>query len=76
LHLLIVSMEYLIQRYDIGARYMISVHDEVRYLAKEEDKYRAAMALQIANLWTRAMFSYKLGMDDLPQSVASSPLST
>lgn len=70
LHLLIVSMEHLIKKYDIRARYLISVHDELRFLVKEEDKYRAALALQIANLWTRCLFAYKLGMDDLPQGVA------
>jgi DNA polymerase gamma 1 len=46
---------------------MISVHDEIRYLVKESDKYRAAMALQIANVWTRALFCYRLEMGDLPQ---------
>ncbi|KAF9014911.1 gamma DNA-directed DNA polymerase [Cyathus striatus] len=70
LHLLIVSMSHLIEKYNIRARYLISVHDELRYLVKEEDRYRAALALQIANLWTRCMFAYKLGMDDLPQGVA------
>ncbi|KAF8521316.1 DNA polymerase family A-domain-containing protein [Gautieria morchelliformis] len=70
LHLLIVSMEHLCQTYGIQARYLISVHDELRYLVKEEDKYRAALALQIANLWTRSLFAYRLGMDDLPQGVA------
>ena len=70
LHLLIVSMEYLITKYNINARYLISVHDELRYLVTEEDKYRAALALQIANLWTRCLFAFKLGMDDLPQGVA------
>lgn len=70
LHLLIVSMQHLIKKYNIHARYLISVHDELRYLVKEEDKYRAALALQIANLWTRSLFAYRLGMDDLPQGVA------
>ncbi|KAF8328759.1 hypothetical protein F5887DRAFT_1186091 [Amanita rubescens] len=70
LHMLIVSMEYLIKQYHIQARYLISVHDELRYLVREEDRYRAALALQISNLWTRAMFVYMLGMDDLPQGVA------
>ncbi|KAF7800115.1 hypothetical protein EIP86_011360 [Pleurotus ostreatoroseus] len=70
LHLLIVAMQHLVEKYDIHARYLISVHDELRYLVKEEDKYRAALALQIANLWTRSMFAFKLGMDDLPQGVA------
>ncbi|KAH9487178.1 DNA polymerase gamma, mitochondrial [Psilocybe cubensis] len=70
LHLLIVSMDHLIAKYGINARYMLSVHDELRYLVAEEDRYRAALAMQIANLWTRALFAYKLGMDDLPQGVA------
>ncbi|KAH7908894.1 DNA polymerase family A-domain-containing protein [Hygrophoropsis aurantiaca] len=70
LHLLIVAMDHLIRQYNIQARYLISVHDELRYLVVEEDRYRAALALQIANLWTRSLFAYKLGMDDLPQGVA------
>jgi DNA polymerase gamma 1 len=70
LHLLIVSMEHLLAKYNINARYLISVHDELRYLVKESDQYRAALALQIANLWTRSLFALKLGMDDLPRGVA------
>ncbi|KAJ9108112.1 hypothetical protein QFC19_002577 [Naganishia cerealis] len=69
LHLLIIGMEYLIKKYDIAARYMISVHDELRYLVEERDKYRAALALQIVNAWTRALLCYNLGMHDLPQGV-------
>jgi DNA polymerase gamma 1 len=70
LHLLIVSMEYLCRRYNIQARLALTVHDEIRYLSKSEDKYRTAMALQVANVWTRAMFSQQMGIDDLPQSCA------
>ncbi|KAI3485730.1 hypothetical protein L1887_50886 [Cichorium endivia] len=70
LHLLITAMEWLTKRYSIDARFMLSVHDEVRYLVKDEDRYRAALALQIANIWTRAMFAFKLQMDDLPLGCA------
>lgn len=70
LHLLIVGMDYLIRRFELQARLAITVHDEIRYLVKDEDKYRAAMALQIANVWTRAMFAQQVGIDDLPQSCA------
>lgn len=70
LHLLIVSMDYLIRLFNIEARLAITVHDEIRYLVKDEDKYRAALALQIANVWTRAMFAQQVGIDDLPQSCA------
>ncbi|KAH3666224.1 hypothetical protein OGAPHI_004413 [Ogataea philodendri] len=70
LHLLVISMEYLLKRYKLDARLSITVHDEIRYLAKEEDKYKCAMVLQIANLWTRAMFCHQLGIDEVPQSCA------
>ncbi|KAI9734487.1 MAG: DNA-directed DNA polymerase gamma mip1 [Claussenomyces sp. TS43310] len=70
LHLLIISMDYLIRRFNINARLAITVHDEIRYLVGENDKYRAAMALQVSNVWTRAMFSQQMGIDDLPQSCA------
>ena len=70
LHLLIISMEYLIARYNLDARLAITVHDEIRYLVASQDRYKAAMALQVANLWTRAMFSQQVGIDDLPQSCA------
>ena len=70
LHLLIVSMDYLTRRFNLSARLSITVHDEIRYLVKEEDKYRVAMALQVANVWTRAMFSQQMGINELPQSCA------
>ncbi|KAF1849220.1 DNA polymeras-like protein gamma [Cucurbitaria berberidis CBS 394.84] len=70
LHLLIVAMDYLTRRFNLDARLSITVHDEIRYLVKEEDKYRAAMALQVANVWTRAMFSQQMGINELPQSCA------
>lgn len=70
LHLLLVAMDHLTRTYDINARFLLSVHDELRYLVCEADVYRATLALQIANLWTRCLFAFKLGMDDLPQGVA------
>lgn len=70
LHLLIISMDYLITRHNLQARLAITVHDEIRYLVKSEDRYKTAMALQVANLWTRAMFSQQMGINDLPQSCA------
>lgn len=70
LHLLIISMEYLIEKYGIEARLAITVHDELRYLVKETDKYKAALLLQISNIWTRAMFCEQLGIKEVPQSCA------
>lgn len=70
LHLLIVSMEYLIEKFKVDARLMITVHDELRYFVKEEQKLLCALLLQISNLWTRAMFCEQLGIKELPQSCA------
>ncbi|XP_032088939.1 DNA polymerase subunit gamma-1 [Thamnophis elegans] len=70
LHLMLVCMKWLFDVFDIDGRFCISIHDEVRYLVKSEDRYRAALALQITNLLTRCMFAYKLDLHDLPQSVA------
>ncbi|XP_075431286.1 DNA polymerase subunit gamma-1 isoform X2 [Ascaphus truei] len=70
LHLMLVAMKWLIEEFDIDGRFGISIHDEVRYVVQSEDRHRAALALQITNLLTRCMFAYKLGMSDLPQSVA------
>jgi DNA polymerase gamma 1 len=54
------------RRMKIEGRFSLSIHDEVRFLVKEEDKYRAALALQISNLWCRAIFSSKTVQDDVP----------
>ncbi|KAK7109098.1 DNA polymerase subunit gamma-1-like isoform X2 [Littorina saxatilis] len=70
LHLMLVSMRWLIDTYNIQARFCISIHDEVRYLVTSPDRYRTALALHITNLLTRAIFAERLGMADLPQSVA------
>ncbi|XP_062246286.1 DNA polymerase subunit gamma-1 [Platichthys flesus] len=70
LHLMLVAMKWLFEEYDIDGRFCISIHDEVRYLVRSEDRYRAALALQITNLLTRSAFAHALGMQDLPQSVA------
>ena len=53
LHLMLVAMKWLFEEFAIDGRFCISIHDEVRYLVQEGDRYRAALALQIANLLTR-----------------------
>lgn len=70
LHMLLVSVAYLFKHYKIPGRVALTIHDEVRFLVPEGEKYRAALALQIANLWTRAAFVQAVGVQDLPLSVA------
>ncbi|XP_053616538.1 DNA polymerase subunit gamma-1, mitochondrial [Plodia interpunctella] len=66
LHLMLASMRHLAP----NARFCLSFHDEVRYLVPEEHKYETALALQITNLLTRAFCSQRVGINDLPLSVA------
>lgn len=74
LHLMLVCMRWLLSSSGatsgIKGRFCVSIHDEVRYLVASTDRYRAALALQVTNLLVRAMFAYRLNMQDLPQSVA------
>lgn len=70
LHMLLVAVAFLFKRYKIPGRAALTIHDEVRFLVPETEKYRAALALQIANLWTRAAFVEAVGIHDLPLSVA------
>ncbi len=66
LHLLLVSMDYLMRRMKIDGRFLLSIHDEVRFLVKESHVQKAVLALQISNLWTRAIFSSRMGINNLP----------
>lgn len=70
LHMLLVAVAYLFRVYQVPGRLALTIHDEVRFLVPEAEKYRAALALQIANLWTRAAFVQAVGVQDLPLSVA------
>lgn len=54
LHLMLVAMKWLCEEHDIDGRFCISIHDEVRYLVRSEDRHRAALALQMTNLLTRS----------------------
>ncbi|KAF1766699.1 hypothetical protein GCK72_006657 [Caenorhabditis remanei] len=70
LHLLLISMQWLCDIYKIDARFVISIHDEVRYMCKEKDAPRLALALQLSNLLVRAFISQRVGICQLPNTVA------
>ena len=67
LHLLLVATSYLFRRMSIDGRFLVSIHDEVRFLVKAEHSIKAALALQLSNLWVRALFSESVGIPNLPQ---------
>ncbi|XP_076376318.1 DNA polymerase gamma, catalytic subunit tam [Megalopta genalis] len=67
LHLMLVSMKWLMKD---NIRFCLSFHDEVRYLVPSQYKYNAALAMHVTNLLTRCFCASKVGMKDLPMSVA------
>lgn len=67
LHLMLVSMRWLMGPH---LRFCLSFHDELRYLVKEDMAYKAALAMHVTNLLTRSFCSSRLGLNDLPMSVA------
>ncbi|XP_076282827.1 DNA polymerase gamma, catalytic subunit tam [Lasioglossum baleicum] len=67
LHLMLVSMKWLMKD---NIRFCLSFHDEVRYLVPSQYKYNAALAMHVTNLLTRCFCASRVGMKDLPMSVA------
>jgi len=70
LHLLITSMEWFMQKFDIKGRYVISIHDEIRYMVESEDRYKAALAMHLSNLLVRSHVVASLGLTSLPTNIA------
>lgn len=66
LHLLLTAFKWL----EPDARFCLSFHDEVRYLVPDDKAHHAALALHVAHLLTRAFCVSRLGLTDLPLSVA------
>ncbi|XP_070499314.1 DNA polymerase subunit gamma-1, mitochondrial [Chironomus tepperi] len=67
LHLMLVSMRWIMGD---KIRFCLSFHDEVRYIVKDEDADKTALAMHVTNLLTRSFCASKLGFCDLPQSIA------
>lgn len=67
LHLMLVCMRWLMGE---KVKFCLSFHDEVRYIVKEEYANEAALAMHVTNLLTRAYCVSRLGVQDLPQSIA------
>lgn len=70
LHIFLTVMEYLIQANGIDAQFSLSIHDQIKYISSIEDRYRTALAFQIAHLITRAHFSKACGVYELPLNCA------
>ena len=70
LHALLVTFKWLCKVYNVNsARLIMTFHDEMRILVKTPDANNAVLCLQLSNLYTRCLFSHKIGLDDLPQVI-------
>ncbi|XP_011312984.1 DNA polymerase subunit gamma-1, mitochondrial [Fopius arisanus] len=67
LHLMLVCMKWLMRD---NARFCLSFHDEIRYIVPSRYKYNAALGMHVTNLLTRSFCASRLGINDLPMSVA------
>lgn len=67
LHLMLVCMRWLMGE---KIRFCLSFHDEVRYIVKDEYADQAALAMHVTNLLTRSFCVSRLGLQNLPQSIA------
>lgn len=70
LDLLVVITMYLARDNRIDARLGLTLHDEARFIVKDSDVANFTLVLQISHVWVRAFISAKLGIYDLPDSVA------
>lgn len=70
LHAFLTGMNYLLRKYDIQARFSMSIHDSILYLCKEEDAKTVAALYQVAHLWSWAWLRYNLGTLEMPMSNA------
>lgn len=67
LHLMLVCMKWLMGD---KVKFCLSFHDEVRYIVKDEHANQAALAMHMTNLLTRSFCVSRVGVEDLPLSVA------
>jgi DNA polymerase gamma 1 len=70
LHAFLTAMEYLTHKYNIPARFCMSVHDSVLFMCREEDADRVAALYQIAHLWSWAWLRFNYGICEMPHANA------
>jgi DNA polymerase gamma 1 len=68
--LLVLLVKEFARKLQVDMTLLICIHDEVRYLVPDQDKYKAAQVLQLAHLYVRAAFIDCLDLDNIPSGVA------
>lgn len=66
LHSFLTALKWLLNHYQVEARFMMSYHDEVWALARDGHEQKAAACFQIAHLWAWSLLAERLGLNELP----------
>lgn len=66
LHAFITGMEYLIKKYNLNAKFCISIHDSITYLCKESDAEFLTACYQVAHAWSWAWLRSNYDLYELP----------
>lgn len=70
LHAFLTAMEHLTRRYNVRARFCMSVHDSVLYMCREEDADLVSALYQVAHLWSWSWLRYNYGICEMPHANA------
>lgn len=70
LHSFLTAMEYLTHKYNVSARFCMSVHDSVLFMCKEEDADLVSALYQIAHLWSWTWLRYNYKIYEMPHANA------
>lgn len=70
LHAFLTAMEHLTRRFNVRARFCMSVHDSVLYMCRDEDADLVSALYQIAHLWSWAWLRYKYEICEMPHANA------
>lgn len=70
LHAFITSMEYLLRKYNVSARFSMSVHDSLLYMCKEEDADLVAALYQVSHLHIWSYLRYRYNICEMPHANA------
>merc|ERR1712226_1518481 len=69
LHLIMLSMRWFNDIWDLKLKLVLAIHDEVRFMVPNKNTRRAALAMHLTNMYIRAYFSARVGFIDLPAEV-------
>ena len=70
LSIILTATQWLSLEYKVPCRFIISIHDEVWFMAPEKYAEQFAVLFQVAHLYTWALFHHRIGIPDVPLSRA------